>query len=106
MKQKNTELAVVGMSCRFPGGATTPDEFWSLLAEGRDAVTQIDEKRWNMGLYYHPSPGEPGKTYTYSAGIIDNVYDFTADFFGISRREAAQIDPQQRLMLELAWEAL
>jgi acyl transferase domain-containing protein len=92
------------MACRFPGGVATPDDFWELLSTGRDAVTQIPPERFGTEFYQHPSKREPGKSYTFAAGVLDDVAGFDAAFFGISRREATQMDPQQRLLLELAWE--
>jgi phthiocerol/phenolphthiocerol synthesis type-I polyketide synthase C len=97
-------IAIIGMACRFPGGVATPDDFWELLSTGRDAVTQIPPERFGTEFYQHPSKREPGKSYTFAAGVLDNVAGFDAAFFGISRREATQMDPQQRLLLELAWE--
>ncbi|NIE66113.1 type I polyketide synthase [Burkholderia sp. Ax-1719] len=102
---KNSKIAIVGMSCRFPGGVTGPDEFWSLLENEKDAVTQIPADRFGTEFYQHPSKREPGKSYTFSAGVLDDVAGFDAAFFGISPREATQMDPQQRLLLELTWEA-
>jgi len=92
------------MACRFPGSVANPEDFWQLLSTGRDAVTQIPPDRFGTEFYQHPSKREPGKSYTFAAGVLDNVAGFDAAFFGISRREATQMDPQQRLMLELAWE--
>lgn len=97
-------IAIVGASCRFPG-AENLDEFWQLLASGGDAVSEIDDRRWSTRFYYHPDRSQPGKSYTWSAGLISGVDLFEPSFFGISPREAAQIDPQQRLLLELAWHA-
>ncbi len=102
---KNSKIAIVGMSCRFPGGVTGPDEFWSLLENEKDAVTQIPADRFGTEFYQHPSKREPGKSYTFAAGVLDDVAGFDAAFFGISPREATQMDPQQRLLLELTWEA-
>src|SRR5947209_684966 len=97
-------IAIVGASCRFPG-AENLEEFWQLLASGCDAVSEVDDRRWSTRFYYHPDRSEPGKSYTWSAGLISGVDLFEPSFFGISPREAAQIDPQQRLLLELAWHA-
>lgn len=99
------KIAIVGMACRFPGSVTNPDEFWQLLRDERDAVTQIPAERFGTDFYQHPAKREPGKSYTFAAGVLDDVAGFDAGFFGISPREAAQMDPQQRLLLELAWEA-
>ena len=98
-------IAIVGAACRLPGA---PDlaAFESLLAAGRDAVTEIPDDRWCKPEFLHPEPGHRGKSYTFAAGVLDDVYGFDPAFFGISPREAAQIDPQQRLLLELAHEAM
>jgi phthiocerol/phenolphthiocerol synthesis type-I polyketide synthase C len=100
----NKPIAIIGMACRFPGGVANPDDFWELLSSGRDAVTQIPPDRFGTDFYQHPSKREPGKSYTFAAGVLDDVAGFDAAFFGLSRREATQMDPQQRLLLELAWE--
>ncbi|WP_233835397.1 type I polyketide synthase [Paraburkholderia sp. ZP32-5] len=99
------KIAIIGMACRFPGGVTGPEEFWQLLCDERDAVTVVPADRFGTAFYQHPSKKEAGKSYTFSAGVLDDVAGFDAAFFGISPREASQMDPQQRLMLELAWEA-
>ncbi|KGR94823.1 type I polyketide synthase [Burkholderia sp. ABCPW 111] len=101
----NVKIAIVGMACRFPGGVESPDAFWRLLCDERDAVTEMPAERFGTDFYRHPSKREPGKSYTFAAGVLDNVAGFDAAFFGISPREATQMDPQQRLLLELAWEA-
>ena len=97
-------IAIIGASCRFPG-APNLDAFWELLTSGRDAISEVDATRWSTRFYYHPTRGEPAKTYTWAAGLISDVDLFEPAFFGISPREAAQMDPQQRLLLELAWHA-
>src|ERR1700720_4708552 len=97
-------IAIVGASCRFPG-AENLDQFWQLLAPGGDAVSEVGDQRWSTRFYYHPDRSEPGKSYTWSAGLISGVDLFEPSFFGISPREAAQMDPQQRLLLELVWHA-
>ncbi|MCV7384525.1 type I polyketide synthase [Mycolicibacter longobardus] len=99
-------IAVVGMGCRFPGGASGPDAYWDLLANGRDAITEIPPDRWDADEYYDPDPLAPGRMSSKWGGFTDDVAGFDADFFGISPREAEAMDPQQRLMLEVAWEAL
>jgi acyl transferase domain-containing protein len=99
-------IAILGIGCRFPGGATDPDSFWRILAEGRDVVGEVPKDRWNHDAYYHPDPGRPGKTYTRAGAFLENLDRFDAAFFGISGREAARVDPQHRLLLECAWEAL
>src|SRR6516164_4868901 len=97
-------IAIVGASCRFPG-AQDLEEFWQLLVSARDAVSEVDDRRWSTRFYYHPNRSEPGKSYTWAAGLIDGIDLFEPSFFGISPREAAQMDPQQRLLLELVWHA-
>jgi len=99
------KIAIIGMACRFPGGVTGPEEFWQLLCDERDAVTLVPADRFGTAFYQHPSKKEAGKSYTFSAGVLDDVAGFDAAFFGVSPREASQMDPQQRLLLELAWEA-
>src|SRR5438132_1534712 len=98
-------IAIVGASGRFPG-ASGLEAFWHLLISGTDAITEVDAERWSTRFYYHPSRGEPGKSYTWSAGLLSEVGWFEPAFFGISPREAAQMDPQQRLLLELVWHAV
>ncbi|MHC1478964.1 SDR family NAD(P)-dependent oxidoreductase [Frateuria aurantia] len=98
-------VAIIGMACRFPGGVRSPEDYWNLLVAGTDAVTEVPPSRFGTEFYRHPSKQEPGKSYTFAAGVLDQVMGFDAAFFGISPREAAHMDPQQRLLLELAWEA-
>jgi phthiocerol/phenolphthiocerol synthesis type-I polyketide synthase C len=98
-------IAVVGAACRLPGSNSVA-AFADLLWAGRDAIGEVPDDRWSKPRYFHPVPGTPGKTYTFAAGCLPDVYGFDADFFGISPREAASIDPQQRLLLELAHEAM
>ena len=97
-------IAIVGMACRFPGHVEGPEDFWALLRDEKDAVTQVPVERFGTEFHQHPSRREAGKSYTFSAGVLDDVAGFDAAFFGISPREAQQMDPQQRLLLELAWE--
>ena len=99
-------IAIIGMGFRLPGDAETADQFWSLLIEGRDAIGPVPDDRWDLEAYFHPDPARPGKMYTSAGGYVRNLDKFDADFFGISPREASRIDPQHRLLLEMAWEAL
>lgn len=99
-------IAIVGVGCRFPGGANTPDDFWNQLVEGRDAVTEIPADRWDGDALFDPDPDAAGRAYTRWGGFLDQVDQFDADFFGTSPREAAAMDPAQRLLLEVSWEAM
>jgi phthiocerol/phenolphthiocerol synthesis type-I polyketide synthase D len=99
-------IAVIGIGCRLPGGVAGPEQYWELLDSGTDAVTVVPPDRWDAEAFYDPDPMAPGRMPTKWGAYLSDVAGFDADFFGISPREAVAMDPQQRVALEVAWEAL
>jgi len=99
-------IAIVGMACRLPGKVRSPDDYWSLLCRGEDAITPIPPDRWDTAAAFDPDPGAPGCTYQRHGGFVDDIDRFDAALFDISPREAEQLDPQQRMLLEEVWTAL
>ncbi len=103
---KREPIAIIGIGCRFPGGADNPGKFWSMLMEGKDAISEIPEDRWSIANFYDRNRSKVGKANTRWGGFINKRIDeFDAQFFGISPREASMLDPQQRLLLEVCYEA-
>ncbi len=104
-QQPAAGFAVVGYAARFPG-AGSAEEFWDVLREGRDAISEVPADRWDVDEFFDPEPGAPGKIVTRRAGFVDDVTGFDAPFFGMSTREVRLMDPQHRLLLETAWRAV
>lgn len=102
---RRDEVAIVGYACRLPG-ARNSDEFWKLLRNNRCSVSQITPDRFPTQAYFHPSPDQIGRSYSFAAGVIDDIWGFDATAFGMSPREAEQVDPQHRHLLEVAHDAL
>jgi len=105
-RAKSEPIAIIGAGLRFPGGANDLENFWRLLRDGIDTVTEVPADRWDIEAFYDPDPDAPGKMSTRWGSFLDDVDKFDADFFGISPREAVTMDPQQRLLMTVAWEAL
>ncbi len=103
----NEPIAIVGMACRYPGGAHSPQSFWHNLQQGIDAISEVPLNRWGADAYFDPDPEVVGKMYTRSGGFLSHPIDcFDPSFFGLTPRETLTLDPQQRLLLEVSWEAL
>ena len=99
-------IAIIGIGCRFPGAITSPDTFWHFLKNGKDAIGEIPEGRWDMENLFDPNPRSLGHTYVSRGAFLTDVDGFDPELFGISPKEAASIDPQHRLLLQTSWEAL
>ncbi|NEQ88090.1 MAG: polyketide synthase, partial [Moorea sp. SIO2I5] len=98
-------VAIIGIGCRFPG-AKNPQAFWQLLRQGIDGIVEIPPERWDVDAFYEKDPATPGKMNTRWGGFLENIDQFDPRFFRISPHEAKYMDPQHRLVLEVAWEAL
>jgi polyketide synthase 5 len=99
-------IAVIGMACRLPGGIESPEQLWDALLRGDDLVREVPRHRWDMDQYYDPEPGVPGRSISKWASFLDDPTGFDAEFFGMGDREALASDPQHRVLLETAWEAM
>lgn len=99
-------IAIIGIGCKLPGGISTPAQLWAKLLAGADLISETPPDRWNVETYFHPNRGVPGRTYARWGGYVSDPAGFDASFFGLTPREAAHMDPQQRWLLETAWEAL
>lgn len=98
-------VEIIGRACLAPG-ANSPQALFRILRQGKCTVTRIPSDRWDLARFWHPVIGNPGKTYSFAAGVLDSIYDFDPAVFGMSQREAMHMDPQQRVLLQLAWRAL
>ncbi len=104
---QNEPIAIIGMGCRFPGSGENVDAYWRMLLDGEDAICEIPRERWDAEALYDPDPATPGKMSTRWGGFLKRpVAQFDAGFFGIGKREADHMDPQQRVLLEVTWETL
>ena len=103
---RKKDIAIVGLAFRLPGEITSSENLWDVLQNSKNLITKMDESRFSFENYLHPRKSEPGKSYTFNAGLLSKIDEFDAEFFGISPREAQQMDPQQRLLLETTWAAL
>jgi 3-oxoacyl-(acyl-carrier-protein) synthase/SAM-dependent methyltransferase/acyl carrier protein len=99
-------VAIIGLAVRLPGGITSPESFWKALAEGEDLITTVPPERWDAQAYWSPDGDQPGTMYDTHGGFLSDIDAFDADLFGIHPREAASMDPQHRILLEMTWEAL
>src|SRR5262245_37967984 len=99
-------IAITGIGCKLPGGVNSPDGLWAKLLAGADLITDTPPDRWNAEAHFHPNRGVPGRTYSRWGGYVSEPAAFDAAFFGLTPREAVRMDPQQRWLLETAWEAI
>jgi acyl transferase domain-containing protein len=105
-KANKEPIAIIGAGVRFPGDVNDLESYWKLLVNGVDAISEIPQDRWDLEMFYDPDPETPGKMYTRMGGFLKHIDQFDPHFFGISPRETISMDPQQRLVLQVGWEAL
>lgn len=106
MKHQSEPLAIVGIGLRLPGGINNPESFWQALIEGKNLISEVPPDRWNIKAFFDQDRTRTGKVYTRKGGFLKDIAGFDPEFFGITPYEAGFMDPQQRIMLEVAWEAL
>ncbi|GLX92996.1 type I polyketide synthase [Herbidospora sp. NBRC 101105] len=99
-------VAIIGMSCRYPGGGETVEGYWDMLSQGRNGISEVPASRWDIDDYYDPDPRTPAAMYTRHGAFLPEITTWDAEFFGLSPREALRVDPHHRLLLELTWEGL
>src|SRR5262245_11210320 len=99
-------IAITGIGCKLPGGVSSPEQLWAHLLAGTDLISETPPDRWNVAAHFHPNRAVPGRTYSRWGGYVSEPAMFDAAFFGLTPREAARMDPQQRWLLESAWEAI
>ncbi|MFC9948664.1 type I polyketide synthase [Streptomyces pratensis] len=105
-EQDHEPVAIIGMGCRYPGGIRTPEDLWRIVDEGVDVVSGFPTDRgWDIDALYDPEPGTPGKSYVRHGGFLHDAAECDPAFFGISPKDAPGTDPQQRMLLEVTWEA-
>ena len=102
----NEPIAIIGMGCKFPGSSNSPEQFWELLKNGKCAITDIPQERWDIEKFFDKDPNAKGKSYVKKGAFIDDVDLFDAAFWGMSPMEAEALDPQQRVLLEVTYRAL
>lgn len=106
MQHQKEPLAIVGIGLRLPGGINNPESFWQALVEGKNLISEVPPDRWNIKAFFDQDRTRTGKVYTRKGGFLKDIAGFDPEFFGISPYEAGFMDPQQRIMLEVTWEAL